>query len=40
MITLLLAFIEVKYNGYFSWLYLGTVMIDLSLIEWIRNVNL
>lgn len=40
MITLLLAFIEAKYNGNFSWLYLGTVTIDLHLIKGIFNIDL
>ncbi len=33
MITLLLAYISAKYNIEFDYLYLGTVIIDLGLID-------
>ncbi|MDD7410150.1 hypothetical protein [Fusobacterium gastrosuis] len=40
MITLLLAFIESKYNGYFYYLYTGTVAIDLYFIKGIFKIDL
>lgn len=33
MITLLLAIVDAKYNGGFTALYLGSVVIDLAIIE-------